>query len=164
VQAGGHDLVDLAAARGRGAHGVQRVYPHRGGAQIRKRSKATEQLVHLAQAHRDGTREAGIEQQKAHDLGRLHAARIGPPEGMIAGGRAQQRVPLAGVHLAIGFVGRRHQAVVVDVQQPRGLVRALQIFADLIEIPALIPIISALHDAGVQLAVLFDGGTERRQL
>ena len=77
----------------------------------------------------------------------MHAA-----EGVIAGGRAQDRRRLAGFDRR-GGRGRGGHAVELDVQQAGRLVGPFDIAAKLVEVPALVAEEGALGDAGVGLAM-----------
>ena len=88
------------------AQRLERPGRHRRVGRADPRRELADQLVELAHAQRDRAREGEVEQQELRDLGRLHAARMDPAEGVVAGGRAQQRVPLAGIERRAALVDR----------------------------------------------------------
>ena len=122
-----------------------------------------EQPADLAHAMMDRAWKGLIEQQKARHARRGRAGRMQAPIGVVASRRAQQRVPLADIGRRADIGGAGQQQVIFDVEQPRRLVGALDIAAELIEVPALVAEEGALGDAGMGLAGLLDGAEECRE-
>ena len=83
---------------------------------------------------------------------------------MIAGRRAQQRVPLADIDGRSDIGNAGQQKMVFYVEQPRRLIGALHIAADLVEIPALVSEKGAFGDPGMCLTGLLYRGEQRRQI
>src|SRR5271166_709816 len=162
VQALAKDVLDGHRAE-QGTHRVQLLGgslaapEHIAGFQLRQHG------LDGADAEEHRARKAPVQEQEASHAGRRDAARVHPEIGMVARRRAQQRVPLARVGGGADIDRGRQQRVVLDVEQARRLVGALQVTADLVETPSLVAEERAFRDAGMGLAGLLDLAEQVRQ-
>ena len=123
-----------------------------------------EQPANLAHAMMDGARERGVQQHKARHPRRRRAGGMQSAIGVIAGCRAQQRIPLADIDRRADIGWARQQQMVFDVEKARRLVGPLDVPADLVEVPALVAEECPFGDAGMGLAGFLDHRKQRRQI
>ena len=95
---------------------------------------------------------------------RIVSAGMFTPIGVVTGGGAQQRIPLAGIDIRIARIRLRRQRVKPRVQQARGLVGSLQIPADHVKVPGLVAIERALGDAGMRLRAFLQHRADRGEM
>src|SRR6185312_10683926 len=115
-------------------------------------AQLVQEAVQLVDAVVDRARERAVQEKEAHDVGQHQAARMHAPEGVIAGGRAQQRRLLPGLQVR-GGLGGGGKPVELHVHQAGSLVGALDVEAELIEVPVLVAEEGELGDAGMGLAI-----------
>ena len=162
VQPAGHQRVE-PLGRQLAAHAVDQLERFAAAAQAMALAQAMQQLVDFADAQPHRAGKLAVIEQESHHLGRDHAARMDPAEGLVARRRAQKLGPAAGLERRHALVAR-HGAAEADIEQAGGLVGALEIAAELVEGPALVAEEGALGDAGMGLAGLLDGGAQPRQV
>ena len=83
---------------------------------------------------------------------------------VIPGGGPKQGVPLADILGRADVLRIRQQGVVLDIDHAGGLIGPLDHHAHLVEAPAFVPEEGPLHDAGMGLAPLLDGGAQPGQV
>ena len=113
-----------------------------------------------ADAEQGRARRGGVAQEEMHDILGGEAGARTALEGVIAGGGAQDGVPLRQLGDAFFLAALRQHGGVFDVQHARGLVGALQQAAEFVEIPALVAVERAFGDAGMGLHAVFQLGAE----
>ena len=158
VQAVGHDGVHRPAhqAAAQFLHAFQRRH---GAAQAPAAAQAAEEPLDLVHAERHAAREMRVGEQEAHHVGAGEAGRCHAAEGVIAGRGPQHPAPLGEFrHPQRLAAAGRHQQVVADVEQPGGLVGALDLPAELVEQPPLVAEERALGDAGMRLHPFLEAG------
>ena len=97
------------------------------------------------------------------DLARAVLAAVGPVERPVGRQRPEQRRPLVGVDRAAHHVGGRQQHVVLHVEQPRGVVAALEVVAEVQEVVAVVLQVRALGRPAQQRPLPLGPVAELRQ-
>jgi hypothetical protein len=126
---GGHGGQILAHAPGKG------LGPGRAGVAL---GQAVEMGDHARGAGDQRARALPVEDQEIGDLARRDLAAIGPAKGAQHRQRAQQGDPLVIVIAGADQIKLWQQHIVLHIHQPRGVVGAFQIVAQMQEIPAVI--------------------------
>src|ERR1700759_2314530 len=93
--------------------------------------------ANLAHAVMDGARERGVQQHEARHPARRRAGGMQSAVRMIAGCRAQQRIPLADIDRRADIGNAGEEKMIFDVEKARRLVGPLNVTANLVKIPAL---------------------------
>ena len=122
-----------------------------------------EMMPDLVLAMQQRARAGAVQDQEMRDLPRAVLAAVGPVERPIGRQRPQQRRPLVGVDRAADHVGGRQQHVVFDVEQPRGVVAALEIVAEVQEVVAVVLQVRALGRPAQQRPLALGPVAELRQ-
>ena len=129
-------------------------------AQVVAAAELAEVPADIADAERGAAGEGRVGEQEGDDVPWLEAGLGDAAEGVVAGGSAQDGVPVGQVEDTALFPAGGKQHVILDVEQAGDLVGAFEQAAKHVEMPALISGEGAFGDAGVGLDAFLNAAAE----